>query len=209
MSMIRPMNADGSELEIEIKLRVESIRESLERLAKLPAQLEGAPLLEDNEIYDTGDAMLSRAGNLLRVRTVADQTLLTFKEKVPTDLEAKVRLEHETTVAQPAALRKIFSKLGLSRVYRYQKYRSYHGWTDPTNGASLKITVDDTPIGVFVELEGPKDSIDRAARKMGYTTSDYILEDYRSLHRAWLKENGKPDGDMVFSDAMRDERRGE
>lgn len=198
------MTADGSQLEIEIKLQVASVEEGMDRLAHLPARLEEAPRLEDNEVYDTSDSMLSNSSSLLRLRVVGDQGMITFKEKVPSALHAKVRLEHECTVSHPTVIRKIFSKIGLSKVYRYQKYRSYHAWNDPETGALLDITVDDTPIGVFVELEGPKDTIDRAARIMGYSSSDYILDDYHALHRAWLKREGQPAGDMVFEDATQE-----
>ena len=35
---------------------------------------------------------------------------------------------------------------------------------------------------------------------MGFTTQDYLLEDYRSLHQAWLEAQGQPPGDMIFTD---------
>ena len=89
--------------------------------------------------------------------------------------------------------------MGLEKVYRYQKYRSYYGWTDRERSDELNISLDETPIGVYMELEGPMDLIDRAAERMGYAQSDYILENYRSLHRAYLRERGLEDGDLVFT----------
>ena len=159
-------------------------------------------LFESNDIYDTPQGALAAAGRMLRLRVAGDETILTFKERVETDLRAKVRREVQTTVESASAMREIISKLGLVRVYRYQKYRAYFEWNDPQTGERLAICLDDTPIGVFLELEGPKDSIDRAAARMGYSQDDYILEDYRALHQAYLRDRGLPPGDLVFPDSQ-------
>ena len=192
------MEGEGSSLEIEVKLRAGSADEALERLARLPATLDQGRLFEDNDVFDTPDGRLKRAECLLRLRVVDTRGILTFKEKVETAMRAKVRTEVQTAVGSPEAIRGILTKLGLVRVYRYQKYRSYHGWTEPESGARLSISLDDTPIGIFIELEGDMTAIDRAARRMGYGEADYIVEDYRALHIAWLHQRGLPAGDMVF-----------
>ena len=197
------MKGSGSGIEVEVKVRVESVAEGLERLARLEALLEQAPLFEDNEIFDTPDRRLASARCLLRLRMTAGRGILTWKEPVATDLRAKVRAEVECEVGSPEALRTIFEKTGFERVYRYQKYRSYHAWTDPYSGGALAISLDDTPIGVYMELEGPKEAIDRATEIMGFSVSDHILDDYRSLHVAWRKDHGSAPTDMVFTDRDR------
>lgn len=197
------MEAEGSFLEVEVKLAARSVREAMDRLGRLPAALENDRCLEDNEVFDTRDGRLRQSDTLLRLRRVDSggvvTGIVTYKEKVETPMKAKVRSEAQTSVGSPDALRDILLKLGFVRVYRYQKYRSYHGWTDPESGARLSLSLDDTPIGVFIELEGEKIAIDRAAIRMGYTENDYIVEDYRSLHEDWLARRGLPSGDMVFT----------
>jgi adenylate cyclase, class 2 len=200
--MIARMDTDGSGLEIEVKLALGSPAEAKERLGRLPAVLEDERRFEDNEVFDTPDGRLKRAGSMLRLRIVERDGrmsgVVTFKERVETGMRAKVRAEVQTMVASPVATREIISKLGFVRVYRYQKYRSYFGWSDPESGAKLSISLDDTPIGLYIELEGEKIAIDRAAGRMGFAENDYIVEDYRALHRAWLERRGLPAGDMVF-----------
>ena len=95
-------------------------------------------------------------------------------------------------------MRAILQAMGLVKVWRYEKYRSYFGWTDPGCGATLSIALDETPIGVFLELEGEKQAIDAAAARMGFVEAEYVLEDYRSLHLAWLAARGLPPSDLVF-----------
>lgn len=192
----------GSRLEVEVKLGFTAIAEAMSRLALLPAVLESARRLERNEVFDTRDRFLSAAARLLRLREVDGMGLLTWKEPPAAGdtpgLRAKVRHEIETQVSSPAAFREILQRLGYVVVYRYEKFRSDLAWQDPETQESLVISLDETPIGVYVELEGPKESIDRAAVRMGFKEEDYILDDYRSLHRAWLAARGLPAGDMVF-----------
>ncbi len=187
-------------LEVEVKLRAGGAGEALERLRRLRADLVEPRAFEDNDVYDTPGGRLRGEGSLLRLRIVGGRGLLTFKEKVVSDLRAKVRREVQTAIESPDAARAILGRLGLIRVYRYQKFRSYYVWTDPGSGGRLAICLDETPIGVFLELEGAKESIDRAASLMGYGERDYILDDYRSLHHAALRERGLPEADLVFGD---------
>ena len=193
------MGISASGLEVEVKLSLSTREEAVGRLEGLHVALESERHFEDNEIYDTPDGVLSREGRLLRLRVAAGEVLVTYKEKVHTELRAKVRREVQTVVGSAEAMREIFSRLGLVRIYRYQKYRTYYGWIDPETGERLAIALDDTPIGTFIELEGPKESIDRAARQMGCKEDDYVLEDYRTLHSAWLEQRGLPPGDLVFA----------
>ncbi len=189
---------DGAALEIEVKIRVTDTREARDRLARLPAILREPRAHEDNDVYDTPDRALSARRDLLRLRVAAGRAILTFKRKVDADFKAKVRQEIQTSVTTPSAMREILRALGYARIYRYEKYRAWYEWTDPESGGSLAISLDETPIGVFVELEGERGAIDRAARRMGWTESDFIVEDYRELHEEWLAERGLPEGDMVF-----------
>lgn len=192
------MEMEGEGLEIEVKLRGETMETTIARLARLPARQQAGRAFESNDVFDTPEGALRAAGRLLRLRIVAGRGILTWKEEVASVIQAKVRCELQTSLGSPEAARAILTKLGLVRVYHYEKYRTHYVWDDEASGGRLAISVDETPIGLFVELEGPKESIDRAADRMGYAPGDYIVDDYRTLHRAWLAERGLPAGDMIF-----------
>src|SRR5438093_9347439 len=53
----------------------------------------------------------------------------------------------------------LFPYTTLFRSFRYQKYRAVYRY------AELIITVDETPIGVFLELEGPKPLIEERSEE--------------------------------------------
>lgn len=195
------METSGSRIEVEVKLRFGSVEEALARLEMLPSVPAEERRFERNDIYDTPDGALARAGRLLRVRQVGAGGMLTYKEPVPGTPKAKVRSEIESAVESPEALRVILEKTGFRVVYRYEKFRRYHAWRDEPGGLTLSISIDETPIGVYVELEGPQTAIDHAAARMGFQESDYILQDYRSLHIAWRRQRGLPPADMRFDPA--------
>ena len=63
---------------------------------------------------------------------------------------------------------------------------------------NLKIELDETPIGAFLELEGSPSSIDRVARLLGYTHSDYITQTYGALYIADSRLHGYKPTNMLF-----------
>ena len=89
----------------------------------------------------------------------------------------------------------ILRGLGLFPQFRYEKYRTTY--ILPRIG-SLKIELDETPVGNFLELEGSPSSIDRAASALGYAPSDYIKSTYGSLYLAECRLCVRKPGDMLF-----------
>ena len=71
---------------------------------------------------------------------------------------SKSREEIETELADGAAFEAILAALGYSRTFRYEKYRTK--FVSASRTGSGLITLDETPIGSFLELEGPEYWID-------------------------------------------------
>jgi adenylate cyclase class 2 len=63
------------------------------------------------------------------------------------------------------------------------------------------VAIDETPVGVFVEIEGSEEHIGRTARALGRGPADYITDSYRTLFAAHREKCGASDEDMVFPDA--------
>jgi adenylate cyclase, class 2 len=111
----------------------------------------------------------------------------------------KVREEIEMEVTDAAKLRAIFEGLGMNGWFRYEKYRTT--FRLPASKAwarGLLIELDETPIGTFVELEGPAAAIDRAAAELGYSKRDYVLKNYLSLYVEDCRRRGEQPLHMVF-----------
>jgi len=65
------------------------------------------------------------------------------------------------------------------------------------------IEVDETPVGTYVELEGPPEAIDRAAGELGYARRDYLLKNYLTLYAEDCRRRGVTPGNMVFADGKK------
>lgn len=180
-------------LEIEVKIRCESA-EAARRALQAAGAVESRPRhFEENRIYDTPAGDLRGRSAMLRVRSASDgAAAVTFKEKVETTERAKVRRELESPVGDPEVLAAILDRCGFVIIYRYQKHRTVFRLGEAT------IDLDETPMGCFLEIEGTPAVIASTAAAIGARESDFIVEDYRTLHREWLSAKGLPPGDMVF-----------
>ena len=100
----------------------------------------------------------------------------------------KSRPEIEVVVADADAAQPVLEALGYRKVFRYQKYREAFRWRD------AEIVVDETPIGTFLEIEGPVATIHAAADRPGPRPRRLRG---RVLSRADRRRRAT--GDMVFA----------
>jgi adenylate cyclase, class 2 len=186
--------------EIEIKLKVEKPRALKLRLKECGFVVVKRRHFESNVVFDFRDSRLCRSRSLLRLRTEGNHHILTFKGPPDASDTYKIRTEFETEVEDAAALEQVFEALGLGPIFLYEKYRTVYteeGWRK-AEGVPL-LVYDETPIGYYIELEGPAGWIDRAARRLGYQKRDYITASYAALYLDYCRENGIKPGNMVFS----------
>lgn len=201
--------------EIEIKLRVPDARAIRRRLGRLHARKILPRTHEFNTLYDTPRLNLRRRGQLIRVRieqpassfrkTRPDENalaILTYKGPIPFSSHAskanghfKIRDEAEVSVAGANELAAILRGLGLHPAFRYEKFRTTYAIPGIRG---LKVELDETPVGIYLELEGPVAAIDRASRLLGYARKDYLTETYGSLYVVACHRQGRKPGDMLF-----------
>lgn len=181
-------------LEREIKLRFDSAEEAREAVIAAGGTPMRARRLQEDCLLDTPDGELRRRRSLLRVRMESGKSLLTFKGPIqPSTM--KVREELETVTGDGSLLLGILEELGYQVWFRYEKYREELALDD------VLIAIDETPVGVFVELEGGERGIAAAAEALGRGPSDYLLDSYRGLFVKYCEERGVPATDMLFESA--------
>jgi adenylate cyclase class 2 len=213
--------------ETEIKLRItdaKALRRALNKLGAKTAAGGTGRVHEWNTIFDTPEGGLAKHGQLLRIRIETAESgakrkaairqgrvLLTFKRHADgaaraasgavADNPHKVREEIEVEVADGSALAKILEGMGLRGWFSYEKYRTtFRLRASQTWAKGLLIELDETPIGTFVELEGPPEAIDRAARELGFSKSAYVLKNYLVLYLEECRRRGQEPRDMVFDE---------
>jgi adenylate cyclase class 2 len=206
--------------EIEIKLRVPDVTSLRSRLKRLRAREISPRTYESNTLYDTPRHDLRRRGQLIRIRIEQPassfvkrrpvenaKALLTYKGPPSTSSvikpgknskirsHFKIKDEAEVSVAGADELASILRALGLRPTFRYEKFRTTYALPGVRG---LKIEFDETPVGTFLELEGPVSEIDRAALLLGYARNDYMTDTYGSLYLSACRRRGRRPGDMLF-----------
>ena len=183
--------------EIEIKLAVSSADDARRLLRGAGFRLYRRRVLEANTVFDTPAALLRRSGCLLRVRQAGRRNTLTYKGAAQPG-RFKSREELEVELSDVRVFIAILSRLGYQQVFRYEKFRTEYKASDSDDGHA---TLDETPIGVYLELEGRPTWIDAAARRLGFTRSDYITESYGQLYLEWrqrVAHGARAGRDMLF-----------
>jgi adenylate cyclase class 2 len=188
------MSAHGTEN--EIKLRVESARTAETLLRSHRFSVTRDRVFEVNRVYDTPDRLLRRKNNVLRVREAGSSCILTLKGSAANSSRHKSRTECETGVSDAAALDKILGGLGYQCVFRYEKYRTEYQRAGEPGTAML----DETPIGIYLELEGPPEWVDSTAAELGYASDRYITASYGTLYHQHCRQIGVVPSHMVFGD---------
>jgi adenylate cyclase, class 2 len=179
-------------IEVEIKLPLADPDRMRECLTGLGIERRSERMLEQNVLLDSPDASLRGSGRLLRLRRFGDRAVITFKGAgVPG--KHKMREELETGIEDPDLMQSILARLGYEPSFRYEKYR-----TEFSDGTG-HVTLDETPIGNFVELEGPAEWIDTMASRLGYEEGDYITKSYGKLYMEFCAARGEQVSDMLFA----------
>jgi adenylate cyclase, class 2 len=179
-------------VEREIKLRFASADEARAAIDRLGATPYTARRLQDDALLDTDGASLQDRGCALRVRREGDDARITFKGPIIPGV-MKAREEIETSIGDSERVLRILREIGFTPRFRYQKYR------EEFRLGSLIVALDETPVGIFVELEGQEPDIAAAATRLGRTPDDYIRASYRTLFLDYRQAHGLTAPDMLFT----------
>ena len=142
-------------------------------------------LFEANTLFDTARGALRRKACLLRVREAGPLGILTYKGPAAAG-KYKDREEMEVEVSDPRRLSEMLARLDFIPTFRYEKFRTEYR----RPGEAGVATLDETPIGVYLELEGAPGWIDRNARRLGFAESDYSTASYGGLYADYCRRHG-------------------
>jgi adenylate cyclase, class 2 len=187
-------------IETEIKIHIVDSSEFRRRVAALGGSVLCEKHFEDNLIFDFEDARIRRNYSLIRVRSAGRKCFLTYKGPPEREGLFKTREELETEVGSAAIAREILARLGLKVFFRYQKFREEYGIISRSGaGETVCLSLDETPIGTYAELEGSEKGIKELAEYLGIEESSFLRASYYSLYMEYCRGQGRSPGDMVFS----------
>ncbi len=162
-------------LEIEIKVKVEDLEPFRTKFLRMGAEILHERHREDNTLYDFRTADLRGRGEAFRLRVRGKKGELTFKGPAQKSRRFKIRPEFETEIRRPKQAAKILKSLGLVPVFRYAKHRTV------LKLDRVRICLDETSKGYFLEFEGERHRIAALSRRLGIPSSDWIKKTYVEL----------------------------
>jgi adenylate cyclase class 2 len=184
-------------VETEVKIRwAGSAEEARALIEGAGFRMQEARTFESDTLFDRAGE-LRESDKLLRLRRTRSEThsTATVTYKGPATREVyKSREEIEFTVSDGDRFAMVLERLGYQAGFRYEKYRTKFS----ASGADGIITLDETPIGVFLELEGPEYWIDEAAAKLGFARGQFLTASYASLYYQYRRSNPEAPSDMTF-----------
>lgn len=183
-------------IEAELKIPVtdlEPIRGSLDDAGALLIQ----PMAREiNLLLDSANREIRDAGSLLRLRRHAATKVLTFKGPASFRGAVKERPEYETEIDDLERMGEILEHLGFVVFMRYEKDR------EEWRLGEVSVVLDHTPMGDFVEVEGPPQQLNQTAHKIGLDASGAVRGSYISLWQEYRSTHPEFDlpVDMVFGE---------
>ena len=179
--------------EIEAKFPIASTEACLPKIMEAGAVCEQPMQFERNLRFDTENGSLTQNAQVLRLRDNGGTTVLTYKSDKNSSTALADREEIETIVEDFERTRLILERLGYEVCFIYEKYRAVYSL------GRTGIFVDHTPIGDFIEIEGPdEETIRMTAEKIGLSWETRSGKGYRALFSKWKQESNYPGRDMVF-----------
>jgi adenylate cyclase class 2 len=180
-------------VETEIKLPVESGARGRVLLRRHGFKVIAPRIFEQNLVLDNDHGALRAGGMLLRVRRAGKKITCTFKGPDRPGRH-KSRIENEFSASDFDACLAVFAGIGFHESFRYEKYRTEFA----RSGENGIATLDETPIGIYLELEGPARWIDRTAKAMSFAHDTYVTASYGQLYLDWCEARGIKPTDMRF-----------
>jgi adenylate cyclase, class 2 len=175
-------------LEIELKLKVDSLLPIAEKLKKSGAKFEG-DFIQIDSYYDDSEDSLVNSDRCLRIRKHrnggSEIIELTYKG-ARENHRFKTRREIGLKVEKADELAQVFEELGYKERLTFEKKRGL--WTF----AGCKVALDELPLlGKFVEIEGPNDTlIENAQKQLGLDNLVHTPQSYAHLIEEAIKKTG-------------------
>jgi adenylate cyclase class 2 len=185
--------------ETEVKLLWQGTAQEARALIELRGYAVSSPrTLESDQLFDLPSAALRQSDRILRLRKTISpdgtaRAMVTYKGPATRD-GYKSREEIEFDVSDPDTFTLVLHRLGYQPVFRYEKFRTQL----QAAGEPGIITIDETPIGIYLEIEGPQDWIDSTAARVGLPKTQFLTVSYARLYRDFRAQHPQAPADMTF-----------
>jgi adenylate cyclase class IV len=189
--------------EIEIKYKV--LATNVDRIKDLLAKYETkGRKYENNIMFDNDQKTMDSVDARLRVRLISEtresqekHIQLTYKRRLSVEngikKEEEIEVEFDTNAKD---FIEILNKMGYKRTTSYERFRET--FVTPNH---VKVTLDEFPYGVVLEIEGEEADVLSLETDLGLTSSDRYALSCDDLYRELCQKEGKEHKqDISFDD---------
>ncbi|MEK7526047.1 MAG: CYTH domain-containing protein [Patescibacteria group bacterium] len=186
------------ELEFKFEIKRNEISTLIASLAKMGFENKGR-FYEKTVMYDNLELAMFKTNGRIRLRTIkkTKEIHYEFSYKKPKAVKngPKKEIEHQIETHQGKDLEKILKAMGYSPTTSYERYRQ------TLIAGGVKVTIDEFPFAVFVEIEGERKKINMTAKTLGFNTRQSLIDPCDTLFTNWRKKAGLPfQTNMSFAD---------
>ncbi len=167
--------------EIELKVIFKNFKDIKKKLRDLKAKKINPKSFEKNIIYDHKNINLKRKGVLLRLRKFGKKNILTLKKASKGKEGFKVREEINLDVESFGKTETILKSLGFFETFSYEKWRENYAYK------GLTISLDETKVGNFMEVEGEYEDILNFLKEIGVSKENTLTLTYMDLFKSLKK----------------------
>ena len=179
--------------EIEVKFLLKDYSALMQKISDLQLACSQERIHEFNLRYDLPDGSLVAKKQVLRLRKDT-QARLTFKGPGIMEQDVLTRKEIEVEVSDFDATNRLLEALGYQVIMMYEKFRSNYLMD------KLVLSVDETPLGLFIELEGESPAqVRRAADALGVDWDARINLSYSALLNIFNQSTGHTFRDLSYA----------
>ena len=179
-------------VETEVKFFIQEPKKAAQKLTELGAVLKQPEVYELNLRFDRPDGSLTSKRHVLRLRKDT-RARLTFKGQAYAIGDVGARKEVEFEVSDFDAAQAFLEALGYEVSMVYEKHRETYHLDD------IEVVVDRTPLGNFIELEGPDaKNIRRVSDALAFDWDTRTMLSYAVLFQRIKIALGLTFRDMTF-----------
>ncbi|MFA6999786.1 MAG: class IV adenylate cyclase [Candidatus Paceibacterota bacterium] len=179
-------------IETEVKFKIQDLSELEGKIKSAEGKELHRNIFQRTIRMDTPEESLIKRGVFLRVRD-GEKKIITVKSKLPeSDKNFKEREELEIEISDVPLAEKIFFTLGFTEKWIMEKYRTEYEL------AGTILALDHLLFGDYLEIEGDKDSIEKAIKILGLEKETRITKTYWHLFENYKKKNNLNERNIVF-----------
>lgn len=186
-----------TETEIKIILRDTNIEKLINKIEKVLNVKKTPVFHQTTHQFFLED--YTKQNSFPRIRNEEDgRNTLTLKVKIPENTSQYFkRIELEVDISNPQTLTDMMPFFGYPKKVTWEKRRINF---KPVKNSNFKISLDETPMGYFLEIESTEGKIEKIIEALGLTTFERTKKAYLGVWEEYNKKRNQNIENMMFND---------